>query len=580
MPVSTRVLSHLRVLTAFFVTALFALCVASSTSSLRAQSSIVINEFCYDNEGVDDQEFVELYNRGLAAVEISGWQLVAEDASGESSRVRIPARTILAAGAFYVIGSPLVPGVDLVAGTRDLWPNAQHALSIVDAAARRVDVVNYETWRSSWRLGASPGDDVWPEFESRDSQPTSLQRVRDGVGGARRFEIRLRTPGSRNRLPPPSLRLNFDQIPIGAPLPNWMGTFARPRVIDPKRADAHNPAELAPSPQGGKAAVFWDRRGGGNTCMPVMGAVGENIVLETYVWVDLTPLKFPDRAMWSIGVCGGSGSFYDFANVSGSQPQFVKNGNTGVSWTYESHQGGATLYLFEHGDGGWGASARSASRQLAKIPLTRALHHGWQRLRREVRGRELEACFGGSWGCADGTRVRAQLRDAPIGGAYFSFRERIADPAAWRPLICDHLRIAPSDARADYFGRAQPTTHGLPRLRVAQSALPGRADFRILADGLTPRSAHVLLFGLGRLPNPVDLRAFGARPQTFVYVDAITWTPSVADLTGSSAIPFPLPCRPELAGARLEYQLVDFDARLNLAFPVGTSRVLRLTVGR
>ena len=36
---------------------------------------VVINEFAYDDAGVDDKEFVELWNRTNAPVDISGWVL-------------------------------------------------------------------------------------------------------------------------------------------------------------------------------------------------------------------------------------------------------------------------------------------------------------------------------------------------------------------------------------------------------------------------------------------------------------------------------------------------------------------------
>jgi hypothetical protein len=40
-----------------------------------ARAAIIINEFSYDDGGTDDKEFVELYNNGGAAVDISGWTL-------------------------------------------------------------------------------------------------------------------------------------------------------------------------------------------------------------------------------------------------------------------------------------------------------------------------------------------------------------------------------------------------------------------------------------------------------------------------------------------------------------------------
>lgn len=548
--------------------------------SAPAQSGAMINEICYDEEGVDRAEFVELHNRSARAVEISAWSLGAEDALGETSRFLIPKATLLAPGAFYVIGSAAVPGVDLVVGSTDIWPNSQHALILRDASGRIVDAVDYESWQSSWRASTLGGEGLWPEFQSASANPSSWQRIRDGAlgPGSRSFHIRPRTPGRSNVLPARELRERFDAYSLGSIVPAFSGSFARPRVIDPSTVSVYNPSRLPRSPQGGRAAVFWDPQGGGNACFFEADAVQDSVI-ETYVWIDARPLALSDRAAWSIGIRGGTGSFYDFSNVSGSRAQDVKNGNTGISWTYEATDQGATLYLVDHGDGAWGSGARTRPRVLRAIPLRVGVDDGWQRLRLEARGGEVEAFFGGRYLCADGVRVRAAV---PItqGGVYFAYRERIALPSMRRPLTCDRLRISANRARREFFGKGQPTSFGIPRLETAVPALAGRGDFELLADGLVPNGTNVLLFGLTRFVRPVDLADFGARPQTWIYVNPLTLTPGVADASGRRATSFPLPCVPELLTAPLYFQVLDFDFRLNLAFPVGTSRELGLSVDR
>ena len=567
--------------TRFACHALLSLVSASAlVSTAAAQSPVVINEFCYDEEGRDEAEFVELHNRSAQAVDVSAWTLTAEDARGESVRYVLPARTVLAPGGFYVLGSRLMPQVDQVVGTDAILPDTQHALVLRDGASGVVDAVDYETWQSTWRAAPTRGEGIWPEFQSRKARPMSWQRARDGrlADGARNFLLRPRTPGGANTLQARELREDFDTLREGAALASFAGSFGEPRVIDPTKPSAYNPAPLPASPQGGNAAVFWDERGGGNTSVLLADAV-QDVVFEAYVWIDARPLGIADRAMWSIGVRGGSGPFYDFMNVSASQLQDVKNGNTGVSWTYEANDRGATLYLVEHGDGGWGSGARTPPRVLAKIPLRVGVDDGWQRLRLELRGTALEAFFGGSYLCADGQRVRATVANAS-GGVYMSYRERIALPTQRRPLTCDRLRIAPSAARLEYFGSALATSAGLPRLRTAMPAMAGRDDFVVIAEGLVPRGTSLLLFGLDRLKPPVDLAIVGARVQTYVYVDALTFTPGVADASGRVNFGFPMPCLPGLPGAKLRFQMLDFDAALNLAFPVGTSRAMELTVER
>ena len=51
---------------------------------------VVINEFSYDDSGLDDREFVELYNPTASSVDISGWLLDAEDAVSTNPTYLIP----------------------------------------------------------------------------------------------------------------------------------------------------------------------------------------------------------------------------------------------------------------------------------------------------------------------------------------------------------------------------------------------------------------------------------------------------------------------------------------------------------
>src|SRR5215510_4435251 len=77
---------------------------------------VVINEIQYDEYSVspDVREFVELYNRSLIPVDISGWTLTNKDAASAPVVYTIPASTILQPGGFWVMGSALVPNVNQV----------------------------------------------------------------------------------------------------------------------------------------------------------------------------------------------------------------------------------------------------------------------------------------------------------------------------------------------------------------------------------------------------------------------------------------------------------------------------------
>ena len=87
-------------------------------SRQTASAAIIINEVVYDDGGTDDREFVELYNNGASAVDISGWVVRNSDtvaAPGDNNAdFTIPATTSLAAGDYYVIGMTGVANVDLV----------------------------------------------------------------------------------------------------------------------------------------------------------------------------------------------------------------------------------------------------------------------------------------------------------------------------------------------------------------------------------------------------------------------------------------------------------------------------------
>ena len=97
---------------------------------------VVINEFSYDDASTDNLEFIELYNRTNAPVDISGWRILNPDSTGPTygggagvdlSYV-IPGGTIVAPGGFYVLGPSTVTNVNLVIGTI----NRQNESSIPD----------------------------------------------------------------------------------------------------------------------------------------------------------------------------------------------------------------------------------------------------------------------------------------------------------------------------------------------------------------------------------------------------------------------------------------------------------------
>src|SRR5215472_7304206 len=77
----------------------------TATEKVRNVSPIKINEFRASAPGNSTDSFIELYNAGTAAIDISNWSLT-EHAAQQAifSAVKIPAGTKLATGGFYLLG--------------------------------------------------------------------------------------------------------------------------------------------------------------------------------------------------------------------------------------------------------------------------------------------------------------------------------------------------------------------------------------------------------------------------------------------------------------------------------------------
>src|SRR5688572_2143196 len=145
----------------------------------QGPAPVVINEIVTDDTTTDDREFVELYNRSPQPVDISGWTVRAENNVAVIGTYVVPANTILQSGAFWVMGTAMVPNVHQVIGTTGLFHDELGAATLRDTQSVIVDTVAYETNKN---LGAVPplnpslfeGPGVWGNFRSEDPVPTSL----------------------------------------------------------------------------------------------------------------------------------------------------------------------------------------------------------------------------------------------------------------------------------------------------------------------------------------------------------------------------------------------------------------------
>ena len=129
-----------------------------------------INEFMTGLSGAASNEFVELYNSGSAAVDLSGYKLVYRSAAGTSdtSLGTIADGTSLAAGAFYLFGGSAYAGPPAADQSFSASLAATGGgLALRDASGAIVDSVGYGTATNAFVRGsaapappnsAAPGD--------------------------------------------------------------------------------------------------------------------------------------------------------------------------------------------------------------------------------------------------------------------------------------------------------------------------------------------------------------------------------------------------------------------------------------
>lgn len=163
-------------------------------------NNVIINEIDSDTPGIDDAEFIELYDGGAGNTSLTGLVLVLFDGSTNSSynAFDLTGRSTDANG-YFVIGSPIVPGVDLAVGFNFLQNGedavALYAGSISDFPAgtpistnNLQDAVVYDTSDPfSPQLAAllNAGQPQVNEDAGSAGDVHSIGRCANGSGGAR-----------------------------------------------------------------------------------------------------------------------------------------------------------------------------------------------------------------------------------------------------------------------------------------------------------------------------------------------------------------------------------------------------------
>jgi Lamin Tail Domain len=367
---------------------------------LNAQ--VVINEIMYDDTGTDDREFVELYNAGTEAVDISGWTLGGYDVTTTNPSTTIPASTTLSPGGFYVIGNAGVLNLNHSVAVNFL-ENDNEAVVLRNSGGVLVDAVAYETNKGAGfitsgsnapadaaAVAVQVGPGIFGNSQGIDIAGTpfnttvSLARLVDGKdnnNNGRDFALRPGTPGSTNN---PGGLLSAYSPPdpasfgSGTAISGMTGSFVPPRVIDPAVADTNNPNVIAPPHEAGsKAYVMWDPSGGGN-CATSTGAfatTAASFSIRAYfdtadlpVQSNVANVQFRGSEITIYGL-GSGDALTNLTDLDGSVGLGAAtlplaesaNGFTGVAWIYERVAADPAapgvaysekLYLVDANDGG------------------------------------------------------------------------------------------------------------------------------------------------------------------------------------------------------------------------------------
>ncbi len=549
----------------------------------QSNPRVVINEFQYDDNLVDDYEFIELYNKTANPVDISGWTVQAfEFDTGTQTPINyatftVPASTTLLPGAYYVMGSALVPNVQQVIGATAIFRDELGGFVLKDNTATIEDTVFKETNKGIWAGAPIEGPGLWGNHRSgrEDLLFSSWSRRTDGAdtnNNGRDFINTTATPGAtNNRASILTYADNFDSYVGGALLPQWAGSFKEVRVTDPVAANNFNPNPIAASPQGGLCAIAWDDLGGGNSNQ-LLSAVGSNFTIEAWVYFDATLTPVSELDAWSLGAQGTCESFYNLPDPERTAGRLA-NGNTGVSWTLLRNSLETALYLIDHNDGGndWVV--------LGKIPIVAGTSDGWRRLRLQVNGTFVEGRFGGTYGGRDGTLIAGRIAAGGVGGVYIGYRELLVANGTARPFTCDQLEIKVGNAAVEHYAAPLATTVATPKVTPRGFPLIGDPGYGMDFSGLVPNSLCILVVSTSRLVPGLPLTPFGAPPGAQLVVAPTILLNVVATAQGTLPVPLGLPPAPSFIGAVITSQLLNVDGALPFALPIGHTDGVELIIG-
>lgn len=570
---------------------------------------VVINEFQYDDNGTDDVEYVELFNRTALPVDISGWMLQGEEggaAGGINGTFTFPGTpgsmtTVILPGGYLLVSQPLVPNHDpnYVMPTTVLENGGTTTTLNSDGVTLRDDLGNvidavvweYAGWAApvpAWLEGTGCFGGYQLSLGLATLNGAAMGRWIDGFdsddNGAD-FVMLAYSPGQPNgfgntlALP---VEENFD-AGVGTTITNiFASSFVSPTIQDPAAITTSGVGlwTLPPSPQGGNCGTLHDNTGGGNSHIS-LNAVGTDYLVELYVYVpgSNAAITTAEKEGWAVGV-GTTDSFGHPYDVVGTYyPGLLCTmgngpGGTGIAWIGYQSSTQTEIYLVDLNNGGPGATVLGGP-----IVATAGVNDGWQRLRIRASGTSLVGNFGGTYGVDDGQRFTATITPRLFGQVYLQYRECISTNANMHPLTIDALQIYGTlDSSVTFFGTPSPTNFGTPNISTS-GGMPsvGNSAFAIDCAGLVPGGISLVALDAGApLPGiPIP----GAPATMLVYAAPTVLLSTFNSLVGTASLPFAIPPTNSLIGISLVTQYFDLDPTLGVPLPFGSSRGAQLLIG-
>ena len=460
---------------------------------------VVINEVSYDDSGIDDREFVELYNPTSQAVSLNGWWLQGLDQAWSGiwppsagaqadNNFDFMLTGSIPAGGYFVAGAPTVANVtqvltDPISGTStDLWENGDFGFggeSIVlrDSQGNIVDSFSYEMAKSLeigplassyplFALGGVEGTGYWGNFASIDALigsaidgqgEQSLGRYADGVDtddNGFDFGQMPQTPGGPNfisvtQLPySDNFNLPMPETPVlnnvsGQPV--WNTSFVGARIIDPT-ATGTNPNIIPASPvSGGNAMIMWDSGGDSGTLISTPQADWQ---LDFWMYLEAgayqTPAAEVNYETTSIGVRGSTCAYANHPDINGRPidpltllPYVSASANTGVAWVYRREESYGVLFP----SGLYHSLNLIDFGNAGNDPVVLASYPVTAGVNDGWQHLKLEVIgdlVTAEFGAA---KVHGTTQSTGCGGVYIGYRETIVTNSEARPVTIDDLSI-------------------------------------------------------------------------------------------------------------------------------------------